>query len=267
MEKDFKNRKDVVDTNSVETAGETKTVIQAEEREAEGINTYDTVASVEEKKTSIGKFIALGGAVVIAIVLISGLFTGFFITIKNNSEKEKVPQNNEVQVTSIAEKEETTQNDAVPTEETTPMVKETTETTSEETVEENTEEVAETEETAETEESAEMEETENTVSWEEWASQPDNDEVGLVIWSKSKGNQFVTDKKFSYKGATNDEKFAVPYRTAIMKILVNKEEPVLTETESGSYYEINVTEDDNMIMLRVNNPDGSASAYVYHVKK
>ena len=110
-------------------------------------------------------------------------------------------------------------------------------------------------------------ETENTVSWEEWASQPDNDEVGLVIWSESKGNQFVTDKKFSYEGATDDEKFAIPYRTAIMKILVNKEEPALIETESGSYYEINVTGDKTDIMLRANNPDGSASAYVYYIKK
>mgnify|MGYP004601788005 CR=1 FL=1 len=253
MEKDFKDRETVVDTSPAETAEETKTATLAEDGKAEGTNNVTADVTGNEKNSSKGKIIAFG---IIGVIIV--LFAAIFIiAVMNNSEKKKVPQSNEPQVVSTEEKVETTDN-VQPSEETTP-VEEATEEVSKETVDETTGEIAETEKIAETDETAE--------TAEEWASQPDNDEVGLVIWSESKGNQFVTDKKFSYEGATDDEKFAIPYRTAIMKILVNKEEPALIETESGSYYEINVTGDKTDIMLRANNPDGSASAYVYYIKK
>ena len=112
------------------------------------------------------------------------------------------------------------------------------ETATSDTTSETNDDTAETEETTEPNEPAvEM------VSWEEWATQADNDEVCLVVWNDKTGTQKILEpviESGSIYTVEEGDRFAIPKRKKIDFVLVGYDTKIYPGHVEKEYIEVDL---------------------------
>lgn len=251
----------VVEEKKEETTEERKDVVGKPESNANAEVEEDEDTTLPlDRKSLIISIIAIVSVAIIAFLVV------FFVCFNPKAKTEEKAKETEIQqVENSTETEET--------------ISTTTEESKVEVAEESKEEAETTEEvTTEVtdDQTAEVtvEEPVEMVSWEEWASQPGEEEPHLVVWNEEKGKQLIIEPDSEYTLEEGDRlavSVSLPDEKlkAMGDVYVSSEitgdttKQKIVQTEYGQYWEIILEEKGfNEVYYAFDN-----SYYMYYIEK
>ena len=105
------------------------------------------------------------------------------------------------------------------------------------------------------------------VSWEEWATQADHDEVCMVVWNEKTGTQEILkpmSENTSIYTVQEGDRFAVPRRDIVSYVAIGFETDIYWQSEEQKYIEFELPIEEMKQVYIVCNDREKAITYLFN---